>query len=301
MNGGRPSDVGRHRRRHRHGVAAVRAGTRRRGPRRWRAPSTSASAAPSGSSGSKDWAGLRAATARPAARAGAGPGRPATQVLPTSVPVPDDRRPCRSGRRRGIRARVEGDQQRGRRSLVGVGRGQRDAQAGVPGATVGGRMAGTSRPRSSSAAAAADGRAPRRRGRPGRSATGGRAGPGRRGAAAGRPGASPSAERTTRRAARAAAASAGVEAVVKMNGRARLTSRSTQRRRARRRSRRASRASWTACRPAATSRRRAPSGEVGAEHGVGLVEHQQRAVAAHTSARAVDGRRRRRPSRTRCR
>ena len=91
----------------------------------------------------------------------------------------------------------------------------------------------------------------------------------------------------------------GVGAVVKMNGRARLTQQVDVAAGARRRTRRASRAPWTACRRAARSRPVAARVDLGAEHGVGLVEHQQRAVARRTARPARRRRRRRRPSRRR--
>ena len=164
-------------------------------------PSSSASVSPS-SSGASDCAGLRAATRRRRARASCRSWRDPHQVLPTSVAGPGDD----DGRSREARAR------RARRAACGPARRVCAAESAtrrreVPGATVGGRMAGTRSPRSSSAAAARA-PAPRRRRRPARSATGGRAAAGRRCARSRARSASPSGARTIPSAASAAAASA---------------------------------------------------------------------------------------------
>ena len=102
------------------------------------APSTAASRVAGSSSGSKDCAGLRAATCKPAARRSVRR-RAATQVFPTSVPVPTTattrrgrtpvrgavRRPCRRAAARGSSVqRVEQPAD----VLVAVRRRQRDPQ-----------------------------------------------------------------------------------------------------------------------------------------------------------------------------
>ena len=96
----------------------------------------------------------------------------------------------------------------------------------VPGATVGGRIAGTSS-RGRAARRPRRARVLRRRRRTGRSATGGPAAAGRRARAGGATSASPSATAQDASAASAAAVSAGVGAVVKMYGRAVFTTSST--------------------------------------------------------------------------
>ena len=122
------------------------------------APRTAESSPPGSSPGSKDWAGLRAATVAPAARRVAST-RAETHVLPTSVPVPATRtrRPGRTAQRawasmaarRGARAATSWLTWSSVCAAETVTRNRL-----VPAGTVGGRMAGTHRPSASSAAEA---------------------------------------------------------------------------------------------------------------------------------------------------
>ena len=200
---GSAQDVGGHGRRHRH-RRTTGGGADVYGASPVAAARTSASVGRR-SSGSNDWAGLRAATVTPGGRAGDRRTAAPTQVLPTSVPVPAQTTSI--GQRVG---EAPCDQTSGD-LVVGVGGGQGDPQ---PGASRARRSAGGWRARAGRARRAGWPTAPRRallvaeddrhdrRRVPGRPA-------GRRAPAGGRPGASPSAERSDRRAASAAAVSAG--------------------------------------------------------------------------------------------
>ena len=236
--------LGRHRWRHRRPRTSGAAGRPRSGGSPVAAPSTAASRPAGSSSGSKDCAGLRAATCRPARGGRSGDGR-----RPTSC-----RRRCRCRRRRPLGAGARRSEGGGCGDGAGGGSAHGAEQASacnnrltssslcaadsvtrrrlVPTGTVGGRMAGTHRPSWSSAADALSAACslPRTTGMIGLGCPGGAnpASATRSISAARRPvRAAPSAERRMRSAASAAAASAGVGAVEKMYERARLTMRST--------------------------------------------------------------------------
>ena len=270
------------------------AGRRRPGPRPWPRRARRRPGPPAGRPGRRTGraCGRRrpdASAARPRASGGGHPG------LADVGPGPDD--DDRAVRPPGHPARRGRPSRRSTSSSVWAAESVMRSRE-LPGGTVGGRMAGTSRPRSSSAAEAATARAssPSTTGTmgdgwPGRTrSTWPAAGPpGRRPPPSAGPGPRPGPRRCR----------PGVEAVVKMKERARLTSRST-------------RAPGPATKPPSepsvldrvpTRRTSAPTsgGQVGAEHGVGLVEHQQGAVVGADRAEGRRGRRRRRPSRTRCR
>ena len=121
------------------------------------APPRTAESNPAGSSaGSKDWAGLRAATVVPAARRVVR-SRAETHVLPTSVPVPATR--TRRLGRTAQRARASMAARRGARASTSWRTWSSVCAAEtvtrnrlVPAGTVGGRMAGTHKPSASRAA-----------------------------------------------------------------------------------------------------------------------------------------------------
>ena len=227
VNGGQSERVGGHRRRHRDREPAVRRAHRlgRLAGRGARARARRCASSPD----ANDCTGLCARTVRPRRDAGRATAA-VTHVLPTSVPVPATRRsridvtaPGRSAEHVAPSARLRGDRPARRCARPTA----RPAGATCPGATVGGRIAGTSRPRSSSAAAAVERALLRRRTRTAGSATGVRAAGGRRARAGARRARRLPRERSTSSAASAAAVSAGVGAVVKMYGRARFSTSST--------------------------------------------------------------------------
>ena len=234
--------------------------------------STSASVGP-GAPSSKDCTGLRAATATPSARSC----DERLRRRPTSCRSRWRCRRRRRASRRGHRSASAFAKATTWSSVWAADSATRSRE--VPAGTVGGRMAGTSRPWSSSRRADAsrarslvaehDGHDRRRV--PGRDPFDVARAAGRRGVALGR---AHDAKR-----ARAAAVSAGVGAVVKMNGRAALTTRSMSAARSGDEAAERRRASSTACRRAATVDLGVGVGIARAEHGVGLVEHEQRAVS----------------------
>ena len=253
-----------------------------RDPRRSRRASTSASVGPV-SSGANDCTGLRAATGGPR-RAAPRWSRAANHVLPTSVPVPVTTTITRwlvAARRELVE---RGDEPLDLLGRCARPRARRAAARCRPAPSAAGSRERAARARAAPRPRRA--RAGRRRTARARSARGGRAARARRARAGGRRDASPSVLVSTPSAASAAAVSAGVDAVVKMYERARLTSKRRERRRRRRRTRRASPASSTACRPAPRRRRRRRRSRLGSEHGVGLVEHEQRRRGAPRGGRA---------------
>ena len=240
---------------------------------------------------------------RPAGRAAGGP---PTQVLPTSVPVPTTTTSC-SGRGRRSQVDPPTGWRRGASSAAGERRRPgrrcgpptaRPAAGRCPGATVGGRMAGTSRPwleqlgrggHGGGLLAEHDGDA---RG------SGGRAGAGRRGRGAGRAGRRPRASASTPTAARAAAASAGAEGGGEDVGAGPVDAAARRRSGGRRRSRRGSRASSTACRPGARAGRRARSTGTGWSTAWASSSTSRASWRAHSVDAGRRPGRRRRPSRT---
>ena len=232
--------------------------------------------------GANDCTGLRATTVWPVARS-ASMVAAVNHVLPTSVPVPVTTTIMRSVSDRLRKpSSTSAATSRSICSAVCAAESAMRRRA-VPTGTVGGRIAGTSNPRSSSAAAASRAR----RSSPHTTGTIGEPWPGRSRSTCARRRATrpaPSALVSTPRAASAAAVSAGVDAVVKMYERARLT------------------ISAASGADAATNPPSEPSvfesvptlhdvdvvGKLGRhdrpEHGVGLVEHEQRSVAGAASA-----------------
>ena len=259
------------------------------------AASTSASVAPS--PGANDCTGLRAATTSPRPRARSAR-RAATHVLPTSVPVPvTTTSRARAGHRRAIGG--ERGDERGRPARRCARRTARPAAATCRPATVGGRIAGTSSPCSSSAAAAAERRSLVAEHDRARSATGGRAARGRRARAAGARscvalGGAHDRERGERGGGVGRGRRGGEDV-----GAGAVHEQVDEARRARRRSRRARRASSTACRPRTTSTSSQRRDRDRARRGPRRAPAARR--GARTPRRARRPGRRRRPSRTRCR
>ena len=151
VNGGQTERVGRHRRRHRHRVPAVRRAHVVGGLAASRAASTLGVGRRRARSGAYDCAGLRAATGDAARRAAPSSERGRAPRLADLGPGAGDERPMRHGRR----PRPSSSSARAASAVDLLDRcarpRARPAGATVPGGTVGGRIAGTRRPRSSSA------------------------------------------------------------------------------------------------------------------------------------------------------
>ena len=302
VNGGEPELVGGHRRRPRRRGRCGAAGTPSCGSSPVAAASTSASV--SGRRASHDCTGLRAATAHRRAARSSRAIAAVHQVLPTSVPVPATNTSVRAGRASRASGNSVGERggERGRPARRCARPTARPAGATCPAAPSAAGWRGRAGPASSSAGRGRERARFAPAARPARSATGDRARTRSTWArsrvaqlvALGRADARASA-------ASAAAASAGRRRGGEDVGAGAVHEQVGEAARARRRTRRARRASSTACRRAARRRRRASRRELGAEHRVRLVEHEQRAVARAHLERARRPARRRRPSRTRCR
>ena len=292
VNGGPAERVGGHRRRHGHRVPAVGGAHRRSGPRRWPPPSTSASVVRSlGRERLRRLAGGdRRARGPQVARAA----RPATHVLPTSVPVPATTtssvraRAAHGGSRRAAEASsaaasastwssvwaADSATRRRRRARARRSAGGWRGRAGP------GRAARPTRRRAASSSPSTTGTIGD--GWPGRSALD-------VGAEAGAQARRPRRERTTPSAASAAAVSAGVERGGEDVGAGPVHAAGRRAPGRRRRSRRASRASSTACRPGARRRRRAAGRRARARRGPRRARAARRG-AAHSSSEVVDRR-----------
>ena len=277
--------AGRHRRRPRRGDRCGGASTPCRGPRRWRRRAARRRSAPPARPTAPACERRRVTPATRSSRAVAA----VHHVFPTSVPVPLTNTSVR-GR---VTARSGKSAASARREPVdlvgGVGGGQRDAQprrcpaapsAGGWRGRAGRRRAARRRPRA---------RAPRRRRRTG---TIGDGCPGRSRSTLARSRArssSPSGERSTRERGERGGGVAGRRRGREDVGAGPVHEEVGERAAARRRTRRARRGSSTACRPAARRRSRVVV-DVGAEHRVRLVEHEQRAVVRAHLGELVDRR-----------